>query len=437
MAVFVSPNQRDGARQRATRARKPTKFLQLLATSLLPYRLEPMSRNRNGRIRRLVGLQCLLLLYALTVQCATGQSSERILRYGKVNGKPATFVVDTGCGGSYVLFRKAAQQLGLKIIEADPVAIPAPGQVPTGSTEECRVAFAGTESTTYFSVIDIPQSLSTAEDGALGWPLFRNTIVDLNARAGTIEVLQSPPEQTGGWITLRISTNSNDLRLELPIPGERLRMLCVDTGSSHGVGLPPMMWRAWKANHSDSQTTFLRYYIPATGEVVKEESWASEIAFGPLTLTEVPVTEASQTELDLGGPGYEATLGLAALKRMDVVLDTKHGMAYLRPRKSPPLPYQHNRLGALFASPGLTGKRPLAQVAKGGPAERAGIKNGDVLQKIDGVGVDVETPIFWEREAGTRVELSLLRGDKPIKVTVVLEDILGPKRSETSRPERR
>ena len=47
----------------------------------------------------------------------------------------------------------------------------------------------------------------------------------------------------------------------------------------------------------------------------------------PLILTGVPVTEASPTQVALGSPGFGASLGIAALKRLDFIVDGKHAMA--------------------------------------------------------------------------------------------------------------
>jgi C-terminal processing protease CtpA/Prc len=75
-----------------------------------------------------------------------------------------------------------------------------------------------------------------------------------------------------------------------------------------------------------------------------------------------------------------------------------------------------------------------AHVAKGSPAETAGIRNGDVLLKIDALDVTkwrtdpavMPMSKFWQRPAGTKFSLVLKRGDKEFTVAVSLRDILGP-----------
>ena len=62
-------------------------------------------------------------------------------------------------------------------------------------------------------------------------------------------------------------------------------------------------------------------------------------------------------------------------------MDGKTGVAYVQPHPGPRAPYQHNRLGAIFA-PGDASDDLVAFVLDGSPAYEAGIRNGDVLLKI-------------------------------------------------------
>src|SRR5208283_2475928 len=125
------------------------------------------------------------------------------------------------------------------------------------------------------------------------------------------------------------------------------------------------------------------FFTPGEGLVVREESWADRITFGPLVLTCVPVMEATPTEEASGGPHFEGELGLAALKRLDLIVDGGNGRAYLRTKTTAPPPYRHNRLGAEFVPTESPGSELVARVAGGSPAEEAGIRDGDVLLKLD------------------------------------------------------
>jgi serine protease DegS len=67
----------------------------------------------------------------------------------------------------------------------------------------------------------------------------------------------------------------------------------------------------------------------------------------------------------------------------------------------------------------------LIDVNAGGPADRAALQGGDVVQTIDGVEVDTFADLLAEvdrRSVGDTVELQVLRGGAGIEVTVRLEE---------------
>ena len=131
---------------------------------------------------------------------------------------------------------------------------------------------------------------------------------------------------------------------------------------------------------------------------------------------------------------YEATLGFAALKRLDIIIDGKHGIAYLRSKTTLPLPYAHNRIGAIFVPQDMQSNDLVAHVVNGSPAYEAGIRNDDVLLKIGELDVTkwrtdsnvLPLSRFWESTARTKLELTLKRGDKIFKTTAILRNIVPP-----------
>jgi C-terminal processing protease CtpA/Prc len=120
---------------------------------------------------------------------------------------------------------------------------------------------------------------------------------------------------------------------------------------------------------------------------------------------------------------------MAAISRLEVIVDGVHECAYFRPRATPALPYNHNRAGVTFA-PTLEGDNSLANlsahVIKGTPADEAGIRDGDVLIKINGRPPSLaEGPNFFS-PAGEKVDLVVRRGREEFHTTVVLRDLIGP-----------
>ncbi len=185
--------------------------------------------------------------------------------------------------------------------------------------------------------------------------------------------------------------------------------------------------------------------MPGAGLVVREETWASAIGFGPLVLTEVPLIEANQSQTALGSVGYEASLGLAALKRLDFIVDGKRDLAYLRLKKTPPPLYEHNRLGAVFVPADSHNDNLIAKVTSSSPAHEAGICNGDVLLKIGKLDATkwrsdpaiLPLSQFWMQPPDTKPDLTLERDSGTFKATVLLRQILTPGSGSPQKPNQR
>jgi S1-C subfamily serine protease len=121
---------------------------------------------------------------------------------------------------------------------------------------------------------------------------------------------------------------------------------------------------------------------------------------------------------------------------MDLVVDGRRGVAYVRPKKTTPPTYAHNCLGAVFVPPDLlhpeTGNL-AARVLEGSPAYEAGIRNGDILLKL-GDNETIKPGInqirlheqFMAPTNGTKLALTLRRGTETFVVTPMLRQILKP-----------
>jgi hypothetical protein len=372
---------------------------------------------------------CAMCLWALTAKA----SDERILMDATINGKPVRLLFDTGAS-DLILFQKGAERLGLKVSEPPRDLQATAGQVPVGLSEECEFVLGATRARTSFKVFEPPSFLHMGADGAVGWQPLRYNLIQIDAGLKQAKWLANAPPESATWLKFRIRSQARVLCLEIPGQEENRGVLSVDTGSSCGVALNPERWRTWTAAHTNQPTTLMAGYMPGAGTVVMEESWARELTFGPLVLTEVPVMIANVAEQAMASPGFEASLGLAALRRLDLIIDGDLGIAYLRPKSGPPPPYDHNRLGAVFAPSSMEGGDLVARVINGSPAFAAGIRNGDVLLKVGGLDATkwrtdpkvLPLSRFWEGPPGTRLELTLKRGASTFKSTPVLRQILSP-----------
>jgi hypothetical protein len=374
----------------------------------------------------LFGLLCLGAL-------ATRAVEDRILLDATINGKAVRLVFDTGAS-DLILFKEGAGRLGLKVTEPPSDLRLAPGEVAVGTTGECDFMLGSTRTRTSLKVFDPPSFIRTRADGAVGWRQIRYNTIQIDAGRKTATWLDKAPAETSAWLKFRIRSQSRILGLEIPDQEKPGGVLTIDTGSFCGVAMSPLRWQAWKAAHTNEPATLMAGYMPGAGTVVVEENWAKELTVGPLVLTEVPVMPANVAEQAMGTAGFEVSFGLAALSRLDLIIDGNLGIAYLRPKKGTAPPYQHNRLGAVFAPSPTQAADLVARVIEGSPAYVAGIRNGDVLVAVG--DLDTTTwrtdpkvlPLsrFWEGPPVTKLNLTLKRGSETITATPVLRQILGP-----------
>src|SRR6266516_23666 len=121
-------------------------------------------------------------------------------------------------------------------------------------------------------------------DGAVDWSIFCRRIFELDAANLKFRFLKRVPGAAIGWTKLNIRTNQGILALEMPKPDGSKGVILVDTGSPLGADL---VWREWKATHTDQPTTLTANYNPESRWFVREQAWAKKLSVCPLELTDV------------------------------------------------------------------------------------------------------------------------------------------------------
>jgi hypothetical protein len=386
------------------------------------------ARQRRG----LVCSRWLALLLCLAF--SPGRADERLFVEARVNGKAARLIFDTGAG-AFALFPQGARRLGLQTSGPPADRNPVPGMVSIGSTEECNLTIWNTTTALRLGIIEMPPYLAVEADGVLGWRPQSGNVFLIDALKQKVTPLEAVPVEARAWPRIPLLAHTQVLTLLLPDEEGRKRLVLVDTGSDRGVKLSPKRWEEWQRRNSRGQATLSAYYMPGAGLVVRQERWARELDFGALRLAQVPVMKANVAEVAAGGAiEYEATLGLAALKRLEFIVDGGSGFAYWHPRSGVPPPYTHNRLGAVFVPRDEKSDDLVAQVVEGTPAYEAGIRDGDTLLRIGTLDVTkwrtdpkvLPLSRFWELPRGTLLDLALKRGEQPYEITTRLRQILMP-----------
>lgn len=357
-----------------------------------------------------------------------------------INGKEKAFIFDTGFGGTFGLYRPAAESIGLKITPPPEHIQTRPGRVLLGQTEACAVTLLGRTESVPLLVLDTPSGVQPDEAGLVGWPVLSREIVRFrpvgNEERVTIET--ALPRDLAGWLKVRV-IHRQILTLEIPAADGTPVRVNIDTGASSGVALQPERFRAWRKQNPGGPATLEAFWQPASGLVVREEAWAGELNLGRMLLHNVPVDEGTADEFQGAPPDMSAVVGMAALRHMDLVVDGRNGVAYVRPSQASTAAYDHNRMGAVFVPRDIQSLDLVATVVPHSPAEQAGVRTGDVLLNIDSLDVTawqtqpgiMPLSQFWARPPGTRLMLTLERNHQIVVLPVILQEILGPESQKT------
>ena len=348
----------------------------------------------------------------------------------RIDGNTARFWLDTGANG-LLIYRPSAERLGLDLPSTEPAeALPRP----YWAKKSHLVELWGIARRQWLAVIELPHFLRLPEDGLVGWHTIRKNIVMFDAARGTIAFLSRVPDEAMTWIKLPILEGFRGLVLGVPGNGRTQGLILVDTGIWSGVGLPRSNWEDYRQANRDQPTTLSAGYTMFSGIVVREQTWADRFAFGSLELTGVTVEEDTGAGSQVVGNDHLATWGMAALKRVQLIVDGRRNVAYVKAECGPASTPEHNRLGAVFVPRDLQSQELIAHVAEGSPASEAGIRNGDVLLRSGNVDLaewrslrmdaSMSGPVY--PPPGTRWDLTLKRGDEVFVATVVLRDILNP-----------
>jgi hypothetical protein len=356
-----------------------------------------------------------------------------------IDGHPVELFFDTGVGAPLVLSADYVKRIGLPMAVAAPVeeADPIPGRPGLGFTAPCKLTYFGVENqlaaVPFFEMpANVPRGGGGFE-GMVGWPYMRNSRWSFDLAAGQYCQLAAVPAAVKKWQQFQIWDADNTLSMILPSDPRGVERVIVDTGNPSGVELPPDQWREWVKAHPDAPLTLFLDYLPGQKVRCALESFAPTFPLGTLVLHDVPVAEADPSYYQVEAqPGEKVVaIGLAALARMEVVLDPAERTAYLRESRHPAPPYLHNRIGVVFYPVDDAGSALIARVVARSPASLAGIRDGDMLLRVDRqpAGAWRTDGVLIKRmngrvPAGTRVLYTVKRGAAVLEIGVTAREIL-------------
>ncbi|MEI9997306.1 MAG: aspartyl protease family protein [Rhizomicrobium sp.] len=349
-----------------------------------------------------------------------------------VNGKgPYLFIFDTG--GVNIVTPDLAKSLGLTVVGHTEGRGAGNATVDMSLTHVDRLDVGGAVvDNQLFIAFDLDAMYpanGTHMAGMVGYEVFRRFITTIDYGARTITLTDPKffdPKDAG--TPVRIAFNGNAAIVDGSydgIPGK----FQIDTGARSALTLDAPFAAA---NHIGANVA--RSVDAVDGWGVGGPSRSHVVRGGVLKIGDAATVDRIVVGLgtDTGGafadPSISGNIGGGVLKRFVVTFDYGHNTMYLKPTAAPVDDLDtYDRAGAWFNIDGANYK--VIDVTKGGPADVAGLKEGDVITAIDGKSVSgLVLPEVRQRfrddAPGTAVTLTVLRDGKPTRLVVTLRDLI-------------
>jgi lipoprotein NlpI len=206
--------------------------------------------------------------------------------------------------------------------------------VKAGETELCDLTVGDDTYRIKLATVHLPWPMERwmDVDGVIGWPDMKEGLLAIDAGDDAIKAIAALPQDTNGWVKLPLYRRTDVLALEIPRADRKIGVLQVDTGNAGGISLSPARWKAWRAAHPHAHGHWQFSFMPGSGISIGRTYDAPEIAIGPLTWTNVNIGKANRTETSIAGGKdvHEASIGVAALHQLNLIIDGTNNAAYVR-----------------------------------------------------------------------------------------------------------
>ena len=299
---------------------------------------------------------------------------------------PLWFILDSGMEGTAINMSKA-RELGLSLSGERKEEAPG-GSIDMANIMGVSIKMPGLE-VTNMTVMAIPLDplepiLGHKIDGILGHDFFQSFVIDIDYAAGMLTFCDPAKYNYYGAGTTIPVTIENDqpfvfAGLVTHDLGPVRAKLKLDTGSADLLGLNGSFVMAEKLIGPSQKI------IPAPGAALGGETKnyitrLFSLIIGDLEIDN-PVIGYSEDTTRIGDAG---TIGGEFFRRFNVIFDYSRKSIILEKNKFFNDPPEYDMSGMFIVADGpdfMTIK--VTYIADGSPAEQAGIKNGDVISKID------------------------------------------------------
>jgi PDZ domain-containing protein len=272
-----------------------------------------------------------------------------------------------------------------------------------------------------------------AMEGILGYEVLGQFVVEFDYAGNALrfhdpDTFQAPPGAAVVPFTLYDTKPYVETVVELPDGRSLPAKMIVDTGSRAALSLATPFVDKHQVLEAVGKTLDAPLGFGVGGRTQQLLGRIKALRLGDLRI-EAPVTslargtKGADADIDVGG-----NIGGDLLRRFTAYFDYKRGRMLLVKNAAFGTPFEYDMSGMLLQSADLQFKRiVVAEVVPGSPAAEAGVKAGDEVQAVDGTAAErtaLEPLRIRLRAPGVKVTFKLLRGGKPVEVTLTTRRLI-------------
>lgn len=330
---------------------------------------------------------------------------------------PFRFLMDTGASGAGRISRALVERFDL------PVVATVRSGDPSGRNVEERpvvrvpsLAFGGAVARDVEMPLAPEGIVAEGIDGILGFAVFRDTLLTLDYPAGRLRLADGALPEPDGREVLAATLEHGVPAITIDVAGRAVEA-DIDSGSMGRLLLPESVASA--LDFASEPRVVGRARTPFNEFDISMAVLRGDVRVGGHTMSEPAIEFADMFP--------RANIGGRFLRDFAVTFDQRHGR--IRFERGPDAPRDdpgRYRVGAMFdAEPG--GDLRVLRVMPGAPAERAGLRAGDVVLAVAGVAVRDLGPGGLRDALGRPepVDVRVRRGDVTVTVTVTPEPAPG------------
>ncbi len=322
----------------------------------------------------------------------------------QLDGRDVTAILDTGV--SYTLLAKASPAVDAAKLVAGGSATAIGGSVALGWMPTRSVTLGGLARVGGgVTVADLPAiatGSASAVDILIGADMLAGHALDIDYAAHRFRLLGSGRLPfKGETAPLRVSTERSVYESAITLGGRRLTPVVVDTGDGSSITVTAAGWQA-AGLASLHATTAIAFGL--AGPAVSGLAIVPALSVGEMVarFVEVRIEPAGGFSQSIGTAGR---IGSGFLQNYRVLLDPGARRMVLSRGPKADIPPLRSTSGLLVGVE--TDRLKVLHVMRGGPAARAGWKDGDLICSIDGVPIPRDYPTSplaaWSAGAPGRV----------------------------------